>query len=485
MEPEPMTKKPRPLYRELADEVQKLIEGRSLRAGQKLPSVRVCARQRQISIGTVMEAYVVLENRGYIEARPKSGYYVRNRPAEMPKAKPGSVLGPPVVVEEKDLAEHILDLALDPSYFPLTTAFPGPGILPLEKVAKMAAAVGKSDPGILGRYPMGQPYPPLVQELSRRYLQTGASLGHDDFIVTSSCSESLHLAIGAVTNPGDAVVIESPSYFGFLTLISSMGLRAVEVPVDPKRGLSLEALTVALDSNDAKALIVTPSFHNPTGASMSNARKEQLYSILCDYDIPAIEDDIYADLHHGPIRPKPLKAWDRDGRVLLCSSLSKTLAPGLGIGWISAGRYRDQIDEVKWTTNPLFAQKVAVQFLQEGYDRHLRRMRGEVKKQLSAVSSAVHRFFPRGTTMTEPDGGFILWVELPPMVDTLELRLDALAEKIGTAPGPMFTLRDQFRNCIRLNCGLPWTGEFERAVQTLGRLASRQIDRKLMAAKAG
>jgi DNA-binding transcriptional MocR family regulator len=485
MESELMTKKPGPLYRELADEVQKLIERRSLRAGQRLPSVRVCARQRQISIGTVTEAYVVLENRGYIEARPKSGYYVRNRPAEMPKASPGSVLGPPVVVDEKDLAEHILDLSLDPSYFPLTTAFPGPGILPLEKLAKIASAVGKSDPGILGKYSMGRPYPPFVQELSRRYLQTGASLGHDDFIVTSSCSEALHLALGAVTKPGDVVVIESPAYFGFLMLISSMGLRAVEVPVDPKRGLSLEALTVALDSNDAKALIVTPSFHNPTGASMSNARKELLYSILCDYDIPAIEDDIYADLHHGPIRPKPLKAWDRDGRVLLCSSLSKTLAPGLGIGWISAGRYRDRIDEGKWTTSPLFTQKVAALFLQEGYDRQLRRMRAEYKKQLSAVKSAVRRFFPRGTTMTEPDGGFILWVELPPAVDTLELRLDALEEKIGTAPGPMFTMRDQFRNCIRLNCGLRWTGEFERAIQTLGRLASRQIDKKLMAAKAG
>jgi DNA-binding transcriptional MocR family regulator len=485
MEQELMTMKPKPLYRALADEVQKLIEGRSLRAGQKLPSVRVSARQRQISVGTVMEAYVVLENRGYIEARPKSGYYVRSRPAEKVKLSPGCVLGPPIVVEEKDLAEHILDLSQDPSYFPLTTAFPGPGILPLEGLAKTAAAVGKSDSGILGKYSMGRPYPPFVQELSRRYLQTGAALGHDDFIVTSSCTESLHLALGAVTKPGDVVIVEAPAYFGFLMLISSLGLRAVEVPVDPRRGLSLEALTVALDSNDAKAVIVTPSFHNPTGASMPNARKEQLYSMLCDYDVPAIEDDIYADLHHGPIRPKPLKAWDRDGRVLLCSSLSKTLAPGLGLGWISAGRYRDQIAEAKWTTSPLFPQKVATQFLLEGYDRHLRRMRSDYRKQLIAVSSAVHRFFPRGTTMTEPDGGFILWVEFPAAVDTLELRLDALEEKIGTAPGPMFTLRDQFRNCLRLNCGLPWTPEFERAIQTLGRLASRQIERKIRAAKAG
>jgi DNA-binding transcriptional MocR family regulator len=266
----------------------------------------VTARQRQISIGTAMQAYVVLENRGYIEARPKSGYYVRDRPRDTPKASPGSVLGPAVRIEEKDLAEHMVDLSLDPTYFPLGSAFPDRSILPLEKMARVAAGVARSDSGILGTYAMGQPHPPFVQELSRRNLQSGTALGHEDFIVTSSCSESLHLALGAVARAGDVVIVESPAYFNFLRIISSLGLKAIEVPVDQKRGLSLEALTVALDSNDAKAVIVTPSFHNPTGACMPNSRKEELYSILCDYDIPAVEDDINADLHYGPARPKPL-----------------------------------------------------------------------------------------------------------------------------------------------------------------------------------
>jgi DNA-binding transcriptional MocR family regulator len=476
MHPESVAKKEAPIYRELADEVQKLIDQRSLRVGQRLPSVRVTARQRQISIGTVMQAYVVLENRGYIEARPKSGYYVRRRPSDALKASPGSVLGPAVRIEEKDLTEHMMDLSLDPTYFPLGNAFPAPGLLALDKVARIAAAVARSDSGILGRYALGRPYHPFVQELSRRYLECGTALGHEDFIVTSSCSEALHLALGAVARPGDVVIVESPAYFNFLRLISSLGLKAIEVPVDQKRGLSLEALKVALDGNDAKAVIVTPSFHNPTGACMPNSRKEELYSILCDYDIPAIEDDIYADLHFGPVRPKPLKAWDRDGRVMLCSSLSKTIGPGLSLGWISAGRYREKIDDAKWSNTPLFPQKVALHILQEGYDRHLRRLRSEYKRQVAAVSTAVRTYFPRGTRVTEPAGGFVLWVELPPAVDAVRLRLGAMEEKIVIAPGPIFSVRDQFRNCVRINCGVPWSSAFERAIKTLGRLANDQVD---------
>jgi DNA-binding transcriptional MocR family regulator len=476
MHTETVAKREAPIYRELADEVQKLIDKRSLRVGQRLPSVRVTARQRQISIGTVMQAYVVLENRGYIEARPKSGYYVRRRPQDASKASPGSVLGPAVRIEEKDLTEHMMDLSLDPTYFPLGNAFPAPGLLGLEKVARVAAAVARSDSGILGRYALGRSYQPFVQELSRRYFQSGTALGHEDFIVTSSCSEALHLALGSVARAGDVVIVESPAYFNFLRIISSLGLKAIEVPVDQKRGLSLEALKVALDGNDAKAVIVTPNFHNPTGACMPNSRKEELYSILCDYDIPAIEDDIYADLHYGPVRPKPLKAWDRDGRVLLCSSLSKTVGPGLSLGWISAGRYRDQIDDAKWSNTPLYPQKVALHILQEGYDRHLRRLRSEFERQVAAVSTAVRTYFPKGTRVTDPAGGFVLWVELPPAVDAVRLRHGALKEKIVIAPGPIFSVRDQFRNCIRINCGVPWSSAFERAIQTLGRLAHEQVD---------
>jgi DNA-binding transcriptional MocR family regulator len=476
MDPKIQTSRSCPLYQALADEIQGLIENRSLRAGQRLPSVRMTATQRQLSIGTVMQAYVVLENRGHVEARPKSGYYVRSRPPKALGGEGAGIMGPALHVAEKDLAGHMMELSLDSSYFQLGTAWPDPSLLPLDRLSRVAASVGRSDPGIYGRSSLGRSYEPLTQELSRRYLQTGTVLGHEDFIITTGCTESLYVALSAITRPGDVVIVESPAYFGFLRIIAALQLRAVEVPVDPKKGLSLEALRVALDNHVVKAVIVTPSYHNPTGACMTNARKEELYAILCDYDLPAIEDDIYGDLHYGPVRPKPLKAWDRDGRILLCSSLSKTLSPGLNLGWVAAGRYHQQVDNKKWSETSIPTQMIATRFYQEGYDRHVRRIRAALHSQVTAVTRAVRRYFPRGTRVTEPAGGFIFWVEFPAGVDVLRLRLHALEEKIGTAPGPIFSVRDQFRSCLRLNAGLPWTSQFEKTIQTLGRLAAAQLE---------
>lgn len=119
---------------------------------------------------------------------------------------------------------------------------------------------------------------------------------------------------------------------------------------------------------------------------------------------------------------------------------------------------------------------MALHILQDGYDRHLRRLRSEFKRQVAAVSAAVRTYFPRGTRVTEPAGGFVLWVEFPPVVDAVRLRHRAMEEKIATAPGPIFSVRNQFRNCIRISCGMPWSSAFERAIQTLGRLANEQVD---------
>ena len=268
--------------------------------------------------------------------------------------------------------------------------------------------------------------------------------------------------------------MESPAYFGYLQIIASLGLKAVEIPTDPSAGISLEALRVALEAHAAKALIITPSFQNPTGACLTNARKQELYAILCDYNVVAIEDDIYGDLHFGAERPKPLKAWDTEGRVLLCSSLSKSLTPGISLGWLAAGAYRDRIEAAKWAEASMLSQRIAARFLQEGFDRHLRQLRTRFRSQLESARKVIAAAFPKGTRITEPRGGYLLWVELPEAIDAVKLREAALREKIGLAPGSAFTLRDRYRHCLRVNCGLPWTAEFERALKLVGRLAAFQ-----------
>ena len=467
------------LYQQLADSVQQLIDRGTLRPGHRVPSVRRMAMQRDVSVSTVIQAYTVLENRGLLEARPQSGYYVRSQPGLLaPEPRMARPMIRPAEVGMSDLAADIVSFSVDPAYVALGAACPHPSLFPNRKIARLLGAVGRDDPALLGRYAMDWSYAPLCREIARRYLPSGTPLNHDELIVTIGCTEALNLALRATTQPGDTVAIETPAYFGILQIIEALGLKALEIPTDPRDGMCLESLQQAIETCTVKAVVVTPAFHNPLGACMPDENKAQLYQLLCTHDIPAIEDDIYGDLHWGDRRPKPLKAWDRDGRVLLCSSFGKTLAPALRVGWCAPGRYLEKVRRLKFTNTlgtPVVLQKTISDFLRNGgYDHHLRSIRRSYREQVQQFSIAIVREFGPGTRISRPQGGFVLWVELPPGVDTLRLHREALTHRINTAPGMLFSVRDRYRNCLRINCGLPWTAEVERALKTLGLLAAAQ-----------
>jgi DNA-binding transcriptional MocR family regulator len=468
------------LYAALADSLQNLIEQGTLRPGHRVPSVRRMALQHDVSISTVIQAYTVLENRGVLEARPQSGYYVRARlPSHAPEPRMARPMAKASYVGVNDLTAEVLTFATDPSYVPFGAACPHHTLFPTKKLARLLGAVGRDDPALLGRYAMNWAYDPLTREIARRYLQAGTPLAHDEIIVTIGCCEAINLSLRAVTKPGDTVAIETPAYFGFLEAIQSLGLRAVEIPTDPRTGLSIAATREALANNDVKVVIVMPSFQNPIGSCMPDENKEKLYDLLVEYDVAAIEDDVYGDLHYGEKRPKPLKAWDKDGRVLLCSSFSKTLAPSLRVGWCAPGRYLERVRRLKFTNTlgtPFVLQKTISDFLRNGgYDHHLRSIRRAYQNQLHLFSQAILRHFPEGTRLSRPSGGFVLWIELPAGIDTLRLHRDAVKHHINTAPGALFSLKDRYRNCLRMNCGLPWNEVIETALQTLGGLARHQL----------
>jgi DNA-binding transcriptional MocR family regulator len=472
--------KPTPLYAGLADSLQQLIEQGTLRPGHRVPSVRRMSLQRDVSISTVLQAYTLLESRGLLEARPQSGYYVRPRlPSHTPEPRMARPMARPSYVGVNDLTAEVLMHAADPSYLPLGAACPDHTLFPTKKLARILGAVGRNDPALLGRYSMSLAYDPLTREIARRYLLAGAPLAHDELVVTIGCCEAINLSLRAVTRPGDTVAIETPAYFGFLETIQSLGLRTLEVPTEPRTGIDLAALREAFAHNDVKAVIVMPSFQNPLGSCMPDDKKERLYRLLADFDVPAIEDDIYGDLHFGERRPKPLKAWDTDGRVLLCSSFGKTLAPSLRVGWCAPGRYLERVRRLKFTNTlgtPVVLQKTISDFLRTGgYDHHLRSIRRAYQNQLHLFSQAILRHFPEGTRLSRPQGGFILWAELPAGVDTLQLYRDALRHHINTAPGALFSVKDRYRNCLRMNCGIPWSDPVDAALRTLGELARAQL----------
>ena len=270
--------------------------------------------------------------------------------------------------------------------------------------------------------------------------------------------------------------MESPAYYLMLQLLETMGLRALEIPTDPRQGLSIEALDLATRHGDIAACLLVSNGSNPLGCVMPDERKRQLAKLAAARNVAVIEDDIYGDLHLGEVRPWPVKAFDTDGNVMLCSSFSKSLSPSLRIGFVAAGHRRPAIALQKTITsggtNPV-TQRVLAEYLESGaYERHLRGLRRAYARQVDAMRLAVSRYFPAATRITQPQGGYVLWVELPEGIDTSLLYEQAIAERLAYVPGDLFSASGMYRNCLRLNCGNPHTPEIEDAVRRLGALFS-------------
>jgi len=470
----------RSLYAELADSLQILIEQGTLRPGHRVPSVRIMSRQRDVSIATVLQAYTVLENRGYLEARPQSGYYVRPRPPSFaPEPRMAKPMAKPAYVGVNDLTAEVLEFAMKADYVPFGSACPHHSLFPTKKLARILGSVARRDPTLLGRSGMNTGFEPLTREIARRYLQAGVPISHDELLVTTGCTEALNLCLRAVTKPGDTIAIETPAYFGFLEIIQSLNLRALEIPTSSREGICLDELRDAIVANEVKAVMIMPNFQNPLGSLMPDEKKERLYDLLGEFDLPVIEDDIYGDTHFGDTRPKPLKAWDRDGRVMLCSSFGKTLAPGFHVGWTAPGRYLERVRRLKFTNTmgtPVVLQKTLAEFLRDGgYDHHLRSLRRAYHQHLHLFLRGMQKYFPEGTRYSRPQGGNFIWVEFPAKVDALRLRRDALKHKINTAPGNLFSVKDRYRHCLRISCSLPWSDAIEAALRTLGDLIKQQL----------
>ena len=466
-----------PLYLSLADRLAGLAASGSLRPGARLPSVRALSEQHGVSISTAVQAYRTLEDRGVIEARPKSGFFVR-RPRALPPV-PATTRPPsrPVTVEVKGIADAVLDLVGEPGYISFGAAAGAPSLYANERIRRALARSAQRHVDSLGRYATSMGVPELRQAISRRAMNMGCGLDHRNVVVTNGCTESVTLCLRAVTQPGDVIAIESPTYFGFLRAMQALGLRAVEIPMEPRRGMSLEALELALDTQQIKAVVAVPTVSNPMGSVMPTASKKRLAELLEHRGVALIEDVICNELAPTEESRRAVRSFDRSGNVMLCGSFGKTLAPGLrGVGWVEAGRWSAEVASLKrsFTGGGSSVLEWAVAELLDhgGYDQGLRQLRRHFAEQVRTARQIIGGAFPNGTRVTDPSGGFVLWVELPRSVDAIELYRRCLAQGIIVVPGPLFTTSTRYRNCLRLNAGASWTPEREAALRLVGRLAT-------------
>ncbi|MCV9918612.1 MULTISPECIES: GntR family transcriptional regulator MpaR [Pseudomonas] len=462
-------------YERFADDIAELIRSGVLGPGQRVPSVRYASQTHGVSPSTVFQAYYLLERRGLIRARPRSGYFVNaHAPRQFSEPQALQPVSESTDVDVSGLVFSILDSIKDPHTIPFGSAFPSPTLFPLQRLARSLASASRAmDPRMVVT-DLSPGNPQLRRQIALRYMVGGLMLPMEELLITNGALEALNLCLQAVTEPGDLVAIEAPAFYACLQVLERLKLKAVEIPVHPREGMDLGVLAQTLDKHPVKAVWCMTNFQNPVGASMPDAKKQELVELLRRHQVPLIEDDVYAELYYAQQAPKPAKAYDTEGLVMHCGSFAKSLAPGYRIGWVAAGRFAQKIERLKLMTSlcaSMPAQAAIADYLQHGgYDRHLRKLRYALEGQQASMLAAIARHFPAQTRVSQPSGGYFLWLELPEQMDALKLFHLALAQGISIAPGPIFSPTGRFANCIRLNYGSPWTDSSEQAMETLGRI---------------
>ncbi|WP_310397168.1 PLP-dependent aminotransferase family protein [Hymenobacter sp.] len=459
----------------MADMFAHQIHQGLLRPGERLPSVRQVSREQQVSVSTVFQAYYALEADGLVQARPQSGYYVQaSRPVAEQVPAPSR---PAVAVHFVSVTHTLLALGQQwsrPGLIDLALAVPAPTLLPRAGLTKALAAAGRTLPGGGLNYAEIRGDANLRRQSAQRASQWSNPVDADEIIVTNGCMEALVLAIKAATKPQDVVAVESPAYYGILQALEGMGLRVYELPTDARTGPDLGSLRQALATAPIRAVVVTANFSNPTGACMSAERKQTLVALLAEHEIPLIEDDVYGDLYFQGPRPVSCKAFDRRGLVLLCSSLSKTLAPGFRVGWVIAGRFEPAVLAQKLMhtgSTAALPQVAAAHYLASGhYAKNLSGLRRVLREQVAAYRALICAHFPAGTRVSDPQGGLVLWAEMPAGYSALALLQQAAPAGIIFYPGGVFSTQLLYGNCLRIACGQPLTAPVVQAIQHLAGL---------------
>ncbi|WMY09401.1 aminotransferase-like domain-containing protein [Paraburkholderia phenoliruptrix] len=473
------------LYEKLADEIAEAVRRGVFAAGERIPSVRQASQQHGVSIKTVLHAYALLESRGLVETRPQSGYFVREAAlaALRPETRRGNgTPAPPVapVAAEVDVSRLVLSTLRSiraHDAVPFGSPYPDPSLFPWRRINQYANAIARRQASwnLIDDLPPGNPQ--LIRQIARRYTENGMPVDPGEIVITLGATEAINLSLQAVARPGDTVAVESPTYYAMLHAIERLGMRAIEVATHPVDGIDLDALAQVIARQKIAACMVMPNFQNPLGFQMPDTRKRQLVELLAVHQIPVIENDVYQELYFGETRPASLKSFDAQGLVLHCASFSKSLTASYRIGWALPGRFRAQVEKLKFLntlTTPSVPQVAVADYLrQDCYDRHLRHVRKVYRQQASIMSAMVRRFFPAGTRLSAPQGGYVLWVALPEHIDSMKLYQAALARSITVGPGMMFSTRNHYRHFIRLNYSYPWTTQSEAALKTLGELVTQ------------
>ena len=464
------------LYIRIANDLEHQIRHETLKVGDKLPSLRSICIECGVSLSSASQAYLELESRGLIESRPRSGYFV-SFTAKQFRDVPST--SHPKLAHALEDSEEIINTVVtngQKANLFLSSGVPALALLPVAKLNKGMIATIRSLPDNGVNY---EHYgnPKLKQQIAKRSLTWGGRLHADEIITTAGCMDAISFCMLSLAKKGDTIAVESPTYFGILQLAKNIGLNVLELPTNPLTGVDVDALEKAMKKSKIKLCLLVSNFNNPLGCSMPDTHKKAVVKLLEKYNVPLIEDDLYGDLYFGEHRPRTCKSFDESGMVLWCGSFSKTLAAGYRVGWVAPGKFLEKIKRTKHyhsiSCNSIAHETIANFLENERYENHLRKLRQTLYRNTLQFHRFISDYFPGDTRASRPQGGFHLWVELNKQVDTIELYNKVIQHKISFTPGRMYTLRNQYNNCMRLSTGLILNDKVEAALKLVGRLAGR------------
>lgn len=470
------------LYQQVIELINTMQNAGTLRPGDKLPSLRKLSSQLNVSIPTVKQAYIELERLGKVEARPKSGYFLKSASLDLSSPKRPKFVRRPVPVRCQTLIEEAYEAVHSPNTLPLGVSHPVMASPPDKNLARiMRRVLATAGAKVMAYGPMDG-YLPLKRQIVQRYLERGVEASPQDMIITNGAQEALAIALQCVAKAGDIIAVESPTYFGILELIENLGMMALEIPTC-SNGICLDDLQESLDSHEVTACVFSSLINNPTGSCLTEDKRQTLVKILEQRNIPLIEDDVYGELHFSDHDVLPMQAYSTKGLVITCSSFSKTAAPSYRVGWMLSNRYEEKAKGLKRAlscSSSLLNQWVINEYLRSGdYDRNIKRLRQVLRTNKERIRSLIAEHFPDKTCVTNPQGGGVVWVEFPPGFDATDLFHLCLEDGISITPGILFSASGKYRRCARISYGLPWDREVEKAIKQIGNRAHQLLNERL------
>lgn len=464
------------LYQQVINLITDMRNNGTLQTGQKLPSLRNLSASLSVSIPTVKQAYIELERQGLILAKPKSGYFLTQQYAS-DQPKKARLPNKPISVSRQQLIENVFKSIHQPHNLALGVANPI-AALPITKTLNRTMRRVMSVMGDKAlHYGAVAGYEPLRRQLAFSYMEYAIPLAPDDIIITNGAQEALNIALQCVAKAGDVIAVESPCYFGILELIENLGMLALEVPICPEDGLTVQDVKKAISKHPVKACIFSSTIANPMGSVLEDKAKQHIVELLENNNIALIEDDVYGDLYFTEKRGTPAQKYSKKGLVITCSSFSKTAAPAYRIGWVASKKFSPKCAQLKRAlscSSSNMNQITLFEFVRSGdYERYLTQLRSVLLTNKTRMLNLLQQLLGKNIRISDPKGGCVLWLELDKTINSAVVFQLALDQNISVSPGTLFSPSNRYQHCLRLSYGLPWNDQVEAGIKVLAEIIQK------------